>query len=42
MKFFLLIAIVAVIAVVFLAMRGSGAGVTTIERRHESEEDDDA
>jgi len=41
MKLFIAIAIVAIIAVVILAMRGSGTRVTTVEHRRVDDEDSD-
>jgi hypothetical protein len=41
MKFFLLIALVAVVAVVILSLMRSGPRITTIEHRRESEDKDD-
>ena len=40
MKFFLLIAIVAIIAIVVISMQRSGTWITRIDRRRDEEEDD--
>ena len=42
MKFFLLIALVAILAIVIISLQRGGTRITRIEHRREKEDDDDA
>lgn len=42
MRLFLLLALVAIVAIVLISMQRSGPRITRIERRRDSQEDDDA